>query len=557
MPGDRFIELATDEDRHVLDILFRHASEAVTVQDRSGRLLYANDTAAEMLGFETGAELVSKPSEEIVRQYEMIDRAGDPLGAADLPGQRVMGGEPFAEAVIGYRRRGAQRARWSRVNASPIKNDQGEVVLVINFFSDITSQIRRDEDQDLRSIVYEALGSSLDLDENLRALAGALVPRVGSWCAVHLVGQGGRLDPVATVYPDADNARTVVRSRMGQSIPADDDWLQARVVRTGQPELIDRITPAMLSDFEARSGTELADEVRRLGLESAVCVPMTARRRVIGTLTVARGAGDPALETTDLDLLTAIADRAAATLENAGLYQQQRQIAETLQAVLTPRTLPDVPGLEMAARYRPLSLVGHVGGDFYDVVTLADGCAVLIGDIAGKGIEAAAAVGVARYTLRSTIALDPGFETVLGQLNDALLDEDRMCTLAYVRLKEQGHGFGLRVMLAGHPPPIVITTEGQTRRLGKPCPPAGVLPTLEPVEEEHSLDPGDILVLYTDGYALPGLDPPDSVELALAKCTRDTPDHLLDQMLGILLADAPNVRDDVALFALRISDLAS
>jgi hypothetical protein len=428
------------------------------------------------------------------------------------------------------------------------------VVLVINFFSDITSQIRRDEDQELRSIVYEALGSSLDLDENLRALAGALVPRVGSWCAVHLVGQGGRLESVATVYPAADDTRTVVRARMGQSIPADDDWLQARVVKTGKAELIERITPAMLSDFEARSGTELADVVRRLGLESAVCVPMTARRRVIGSLTVARGPEDPALETTDLDLLTAIADRAAATLENAGLYQQQREIAETLQAVLTPRSLPDIPGLEMAARYRPLSLIGHVGGDFYDVVPLTGGCAVLVGDIAGKGIDAAAAVGVARYTLRSTIALDPGFETVLGQLNEALLEEDRMCTLAYVRLEQQDHGFDLRVMLAGHPPPIVITTEGETRRLGKPCPPAGVLPTLEPIEEEHSLDPGDILVLYTDGYALPGLDPPDSVELALAKCSRDTPDHMLDHMLSILFGDAPDVRDDVALFALRISD---
>lgn len=555
MPGDRFIELATDEDRHVLDILFRHASEAVTVLDRSGRLLYANDAAAGMLGFKTGAELVSKSSEEIVARYEMIDRTGDSIVAADLPGRRVMDGEPFAEAVIGYRRRGSQRARWSRVSASPIKNDQGEVVLVLNFFSDITSQIRRDEDQEMRSIVYEALGSSLDLDENLYALAKALVPRIGSWCTVHLVGRGGRLEPVATVYTDPDDARTLVHATTDQAIPADDDWLQARVVKTGKAELIDRITPAMLSDFEARSGPHLAGVVRRLGLGSAVCVPMAVGRRVIGTLTVARSAADPSLEATDLDLLTAVADRAAATLENAGLYQQQREIAETLQAVLTPRTLPVVPGLELAGRYRPLSLVGHVGGDFYDVVPIGDGCAVLVGDIAGKGIEAAAAVGLARYTLRSTIALDPGSETVLRRLNEALLDEDRMCTLAYVQIRQQDHGFVLKVMLAGHPPPIVITPEGETRRLGQPCPPAGVLPTLQPIEEEHSIGPGDILVLYTDGYALAGLDPPESVELALAKCTRDTPDQLLDQMLGILFGDAPNVRDDVALFALRISDL--
>jgi PAS domain S-box-containing protein len=552
MPGDRFIELATDEDRHVLDILFRHASEAITVQDRSGRLLYANDTAAEMLGFESGAELASTPTGEILAHFDMIDRAGAPLPGDELPGRKVMAGEPFAEAVVGYRRKGAQRARWSRVSASPIKNDLGEVVLVINFFSDITAQVRRDEDQELLSVVYEALGSSLDREESVQALAGALVPRIGSWCSVHLLEPGDRLEPVAAVHPDTDDARKLVHVATGGAISIGEDRLQARVVRTGLPEVIDRVTTAMLDEVASRSGAEMADILRRLDLGSVACVPMQVGRRVIGTLTVARSAADPALGATDLDLLTTIADRAAATLENAGLYQQQREIAETLQAVLTPRNLPAVPGLELAARYRPLSLIGHVGGDFYDVVPVpGHGCAIVVGDIAGKGIEAAAAVGLARYTIRSTIALDPSFETVLSQLNEALLVEDRMCTLAYVLLSDNGHGFDLRVTLAGHPPPIVITADGEMRRLGRPCPPAGVLPVLNPIEEEHTLGPGDILVLYTDGYALPGLDPPDSIELALAKCVRDNPETLLDQMLSVLFGDTPNARDDIALVALR------
>jgi len=190
--------MATAEDRRVLDILFRHASEAVTVQDRSGRLLYANDEAARILGFSTGAELVSTPSEEIVRRFEMVDRTGSPLPVESLPGRRVMAGAPFADTVIGYRRPGSTRVQWSRVRASPIKNDAGGVVLVINFFQDITAQFRRDEIQELLYTVYEALGSSLDRDENLQELARALVPRMGSWCAVHLI-QGGILVPVATV----------------------------------------------------------------------------------------------------------------------------------------------------------------------------------------------------------------------------------------------------------------------------------------------------------------------------------------------------------------------
>ena len=160
MPGDRFIELATAEDRRVLDILFRHASEAVTVQDLSGRLLYANDEAARIVGFRTGAELVSAPPEEIIgRRFEMVDRSGSPLAVDSLPGRRGDGGAPVAEAVHRISSTWlAHVLRWSRVRASPIKNDAGEVVLVINFFQDITSQFRREEIRELLYTVYEALG---------------------------------------------------------------------------------------------------------------------------------------------------------------------------------------------------------------------------------------------------------------------------------------------------------------------------------------------------------------------------------------------------------------
>ncbi|MGH8870776.1 MAG: SpoIIE family protein phosphatase [Acidimicrobiia bacterium] len=518
MPGDRFIELATDENRHVLDVLFRHASEAVTVQELSGRLLYANDKAASLLGFRTGAELVSKPAEGIVAGFEMIDRTGASLAVEDLPGRRVMAGEPFVEEIIGYRRKGSRRALWSRVHASPIKNDAGQVMLVINYFLDITAQVQRDESQELLATVYEALGSSLDRAESVQALARALVPRMGSLCVIHLVEPGGGPVPVAVVYPDSDDARALVQMGGLDPMSTEDDRLHARVVKSRKPETIERITPAMLDEAEARSGEEVVRVLRRLGLRSVACVPMRVGRRVTGTLTIARSAPDPEWERSDIDLLTTVADRAAATLENASLYQQQRQIADTLQTVLTPRTLPDVPGLELAGRYRPLSLVGHVGGDFYDVVPTPDRrFAVLIGDIAGKGIEAAAAVGLARYTLRSTIALDPKPETVLTQINEALLVEDRMCTLAYMVLKRQGHRFRLQVTLAGHPPPILVKPDGHMVRLGQPCPPAGVLPTLDPVDEEHWLSPGDIVLLYTDGFTLPGLNPPESIELALSK----------------------------------------
>ncbi|MGH8915807.1 MAG: PAS domain-containing protein, partial [Acidimicrobiia bacterium] len=253
MPGDRFIELATAEDRHVLDVLFRHASEAVTVQERSGRLLYANDDAALLLGLESGAELVSAPLGEILADMEILDPSGNFLSWDALPGRRVMRGEPYVEEIVGYRLKGAHRAKWSRIHASPIKNDLGEVVLALNFFEDITDQIRRDEEQEVLVSVYEALGSSLDLETNVQALARALVPRVGSWCSVHLIDEVGALAPVAT-YSLSEEALLPDDPSDDGSISVDDDRIQARVIRSRHPEIIEEMTDTMPDELEKRMG---------------------------------------------------------------------------------------------------------------------------------------------------------------------------------------------------------------------------------------------------------------------------------------------------------------
>jgi serine phosphatase RsbU (regulator of sigma subunit) len=549
--------LATAGDRRVLDILFDHASEGVTVQDRSGRLIYANDEAARLLGMGSGAELLKTPPGALLSGFDMIDRSGAPLTPDGLPGRKVMAGAPVAEAVLGYRKHGSPRVRWSRVRASPIRNDAGEVILVLNFFNDITGQFRRDEIRELLYGVYEALGSSLDRDENLHALARALVPRMGSWCAVHLL-ESSLLIPVAMAYPDDETASTLVDLAPSSPISLDETRIQARVARTAKPEILE-ISEGTLERARSRLSPETIALFRRLELNSVACVPIAVGRRVIGTLSLARGNPDPILDEADLDVLGAVADRAAAALENAGLYQQQREIAESLQAVLTPKTLPTIPGVEIAARYRPVSLVGHVGGDFYDVFPTLDGrTALLVGDIAGKGIEAAAAVGLARYTLRSTVALDPKPETVMTRINESLLEEGQMCTLAYALIEDHGDRFRIGVTLAGHPPPILFTIDGAMERLGTPCPPAGVLPDISPVEEERWLEPGDMIVLYTDGFAMPGLAPPESVELAMTRSDAEDPESLLDQMLKALWDDLPpsGQRDDIAMLALRASRLA-
>jgi serine phosphatase RsbU (regulator of sigma subunit) len=143
----------------------------------------------------------------------------------------------------------------------------------------------------------------------------------------------------------------------------------------------------------------------------------------------------------------------------------------------------------------------------------------------------------------------------MTRINESLLEEGQMCTLAYALIEDHGDRFRVSVTLAGHPPPILITTEGALSRLGTPCPPLGVLADITPVDEEGWLETGDLIVLYTDGFTMPGLAPPESVELALTRCDAHDPESLLDQLLEVLWADLPAAgqRDDIAIVAMRAS----
>ena len=543
------------KDRHVLDVLFRHAREAITVQDLAGKLIYVNEHAAHLTGFASAQEMLAATGPELVARFEIVDQSGVVMPPDRLPGRRVLMGESVVEEVIGYRRPGSHRVRWSRVNSSPIKNDAQEVVLAINFFMDITEQVRREETRRLLSTANQLLGASLDLEENLSALARLLVPELGSWCGVHLIGDDGVLSSVTVVHPDSTPADTVVQMRKGERLPLDSDRLPARVARTRKPEVIPEITEEMLSMAEEIEGRDFIDLVSQLGLNSAVCVPLMMGNEVIGALSLARSAPDQPFDDDDVEVIMAVADRAAITLENARLYQHEHEVSQLLQRGLMPRFLPEIEGLELGVRNRPLTRIGHVGGDFYDVIPLSPTLsALLVGDIEGKGVGAAAAVGLARHTIRAIVKVDPSPATVIGALNQALLeDEQRMCTLAYILLERHGGRFALRVTLAGHPPPILISSDGSATRLGSPCPPAGVLSSIDPVEKHYSMESGDTLLIYTDGFALGDLVPPESVESAIGDAHLEGIDEFLDRLMAQV--ETPNtnrVQDDVALLAVRV-----
>jgi PAS domain S-box-containing protein len=556
MAGDRFIELASGDNRHVLDVLFHHASEAITVQDRGGRVVYANPRAAALVGASSESDLLNYDGREIVSTFEMVDESGSTLDPDHLPGPRVLqGGVAVSEMVVGYRKKGDQRSvRWSRVRASPVKNDAGEVVWAINFSLDITEHVQRAESERLLATIQEVLGSSIEVEAVADALADVVVPRFADWVGVHVLDDSGYLRSVAMRYPDTEIVEKLFAIIPQDILPVGQDHMQSRVVASREAETL-TITDEVLAGVSEEVSPELAEALRSLELISVVCLPLRTTHEVIGTLTVARSGSDTPFDSSDVSLLSTIADRAGVALANAILFAHQHELAQAVSRGLQPREIPHVPGLTMSVRYRPYAHISKVGGDFYDVIPLSpERCAIIVGDIEGKGTSAAGVVATARNTLKATIALDPSARTVVERLNATLLAEvpPRLCTLAYLLVERHGDSVEVEVSLAGHPPPLVLRSDGSVTEAGRPSPPAGVLERIEPFEDRLMMSSGDILLAYTDGLLAGHDSSVDALKARLSRVTFGSIDDLLDMLIETVEEAVTGFHDDVVLVAFMV-----
>jgi serine phosphatase RsbU (regulator of sigma subunit) len=297
----------------------------------------------------------------------------------------------------------------------------------------------------------------------------------------------------------------------------------------------------------------------RSEFEAFAAVPLTGERGAIGCMGL--GFADRrAFDTGDLELLQVIAGQGAAALERAALYEHRAHVARTLQSGLLPSELPEIAGLDVASDYRPLGAGDQVGGDFYDVFATEDGWTAAIGDVCGKGVEAAVVTGMVRHTLR---ALELGHgepAAVLRRLNQAVrrhAPDDRYCSVALAHLTALQRGFRVDLACAGHPPPLVVRAGGTVEDL-EAC---GTLLGIEddihlsPVSSE--LLPGDALVLYTDGITearvrgeLFGLD---RLRAKLAELAGAPAAEITAGIQRAVQAFAPgHAADDQALLVLRV-----
>jgi integral membrane sensor domain MASE1 len=254
---------------------------------------------------------------------------------------------------------------------------------------------------------------------------------------------------------------------------------------------------------------------------------------------------------------------AAVITERRRAEEKVEEIASALQESLLPSRLPEVPGVELAARFRPVGDGHRVGGDFYDVFESADGgWAVVVGDVCGKGPRAAAVTGLARYTLRAAAVHHHRPSAILNLLNDALCgprSDRQLCTAVYARLDRHDGGLRLTASIAGHPLPLLLRRDGSVVQIGTHGRVLGVEGDPPLADATVELHPTEALLLYTDGltdaYAPAHTLASADVEALLASCTGLSAEETADRMSRAVLGRSrPEPRDDIALVVLRIAE---
>lgn len=312
----------------------------------------------------------------------------------------------------------------------------------------------------------DLLGGSLDQDMTMAITGQIVVPQIANWCAVHL---------------DDDRGRPILQHAWHED---------------------ERLIVPLRSALALTSPGDVGDSDDALLQGAVLSIPLVARSRQIGFLTLGRAKNDP-LRGELLLVAGSVARRAALAIDNARAHGALRAVGNALQRSLLPSSMPTVPGLDVGVVYEAAGEDSTAGGDFYDVFAVGGGrwCFV-VGDVCGTGAEAAAVTGLARHTIRALARAGFPTDAILERLNAAILDEgarSRFITLVCGTLQPEVGRVRMSLVCAGHPPPFVVRSGGAVEQVGRPQPLLGVLEHVAYTVDDHVLERGDLLVAVTDG----------------------------------------------------------
>ncbi|MFC5721438.1 SpoIIE family protein phosphatase [Streptomyces gamaensis] len=538
----------------------------LAVLDTDLRFLLVNPTLERIHGVPAADHLGRRVREAL--PFADVDRI-----ERDLTGVLRTGTPVLDRFVLGRAGGGATDDQAQLVSYYRLEDPGGRVLGLATSVVDITERNRAATDARRRlALIADAsvlIGTTLDLDQTAHELADVVVPDLADFAAVDVldtaldgirpassaraaavfralavasvgpVGGAGAVDPARAADPPGEIAKY------------DADRLVTQCVTTGRPVHLPHVRPQDLPRI-ARDA-DAAELLARAGVHSYMAVPLIARGEVLGALDLKRTGNPRPFSEDDVVLAGELAARAAVCIDNARWYQRERATTVTLQRNLLPQRPPHLPGLRIASRYQPAGAAGKVGGDWFDAIPQDDGSgALVIGDVMGSGLSAAAAMGQLRTAARtlSGLGLDPA--QVLDHLDRTAAGLDQMIATCVYAVYDPRRA-RCQLACAGHLPPVIVRSGHRPALVdlptGAPLGVGGV--RFESVTVE--LAPGDELVLYTDGLVETRDEAIDRRLGALCEALAHAPADL-EATCDLLLADLCGHDDDVALLIARVAD---
>jgi PAS domain S-box-containing protein len=499
--------------------------------------------------------------------------------------------------LLNYRKDGT--AFWNQLSVSPVFDGEGTLVSFVGVQTDVTERVRveheraaafaaeqaaRQEAELARSIAEQArsdaeaaqsdaeraqgrlalmaeatstLTATLDMSELLDRLAGICVPRLADWGFVTLLDEYGAVREFAARHRDGREEELAEFAGL-HVMHLGPDSPSRRSIASSRPVVLDELTPGVLEQVFTYPGA--LEAFQRIGGAHILSVPMVARRRTLGAIALVRSSADQPFTQDDVHLAADLGGRAALAIDNVRLYQREHTVADTLQRSLLP-VLPDVPGIEAAAHYVSASSAADVGGDFYDLLALPDdSVALVVGDVVGHDVAAAAAMGHLRGLLRACVwdAGDADPAAVLTRV-DRLVQGLRVASLATmvyaraVRPAAEGEPWRVHVANAGHPPMLLRRPDGSVQILSEVT---GLLVGVDVTSHRETVvlrvPTGSTLLAYTDGLIeRPGRDMDEGIHELCERVMRAPRDAGPAELCDVAVSGALDHRDDVALIALR------
>ncbi|GGX44616.1 SpoIIE family protein phosphatase [Streptomyces chryseus] len=548
----------------LLDGTLENMAASVIVVDDEGLILATNSAAQSLLGRDA-VELIGQDFHDLLHR----DKHGHPMPRTRCQIRKALLSRDTRHGDTEWFARGdgtLVQLSWLVTPYTPGPGVTGALVLLYEMKQKDSHQSEDGHaapltELDRLALLAETttqLTSTLDVDEALHRLAALTVPRLADWAVFDLLSERDEVRRVLVV--EHKDGTLVERDDLQgpmPPVPEESPMPLSRALRGAASTLVGRAT------YQGPPDSGIAVEQQRLfketGMHSAVIAPIRGLRDVLGALTLGRAQRHDAFTTADLPLLEDLTRRAGLALDNARLYQRQRKVAETMQRHLLPQ-LPALPGLEMTARYVPAPDASSVGGDWYDAFALAAHAhALAIGDVVGHDLDAAAGMAQLRNMLRAFAWSDPEAapSAVVTRLDEAVMHiaEVPMATMVLARLTLGDDAlWRLRWTNAGHPPPLLVTHDGQAHYLDEGH---GILlgtgaPRPRP-DAVTALPPRATLLLYTDGLIE---SPKHSIDHGLDRLRRHAASlahRPLDSFCDSLLDQVrPNDNDDdVAMIALR------